>query len=725
MARLNLSQSGATTFTIHEDGLAKRPMSRSKPLKARKNGYLPSTNDNGTGINDLHENAAKKDRPQSHDMAEATGNTRDQGSLAAQLTSLSLRESAEDDGVDNENAGPASSGPRRKAKGRRPLGLTRTNPLLLPLSSSSAKKERYSLTNVENFNPKNEALEKEEDAFNRPSRSYKRSLQKTTKLPDKIDQMGREDATQSKTSDEEVDESEEEFDSLDDFIVSDDDISYRDSEDEIEEDENEVILKPKTPRRLFRGRPPPSARRDAGTSSTNTIESQKSSTVNKLPTQQLDDEGISSFSFSLKPTLICQDKQNTPVKKTLSTNMDDGDVSGKYPRKNSSVPASKTRSGQADSVTPPTSPSKPRLRSPAKAKNRIPASPHRPSLETFWDQGVINEWNDSYSPRKTPARRGLAKFGIYSDEEDDAPNRDSPTASPTKSRMGSTSKSSPTNQSLASSKRELLAKKKEFNEKKASIAESFFRDLDELVTGGEIQRLAASTGGVRIIWSKTLNTTAGRANWKREASKSMARKLPSPQLFDSLACNDGGLPSSPSSSATPTPTPESQVAKGSASKIRHHASIELAEKVIDSEDRLLSTLAHEYCHLANYMISNVRDNPHGASFKTWAEKCRAALRSHPVYGSQNIEISIKHSFQINYKYLWCCKDCGCEYGRHSKSIDPTKCRCGRCKGILVQVRPKPRKQKGAVKNKKDSESEGRGNMIDLTEALETVTLEKE
>ena len=34
--------------------------------------------------------------------------------------------------------------------------------------------------------------------------------------------------------------------------------------------------------------------------------------------------------------------------------------------------------------------------------------------------------------------------------------------------------------------------------------------------------------------------------------------------------------------------------------------------------------------------------------------------------------------------------CGAEYGRHSKSIDTEKQRCGRCKGRLVQVRPKPR-----------------------------------
>lgn len=36
-------------------------------------------------------------------------------------------------------------------------------------------------------------------------------------------------------------------------------------------------------------------------------------------------------------------------------------------------------------------------------------------------------------------------------------------------------------------------------------------------------------------------------------------------------------------------------------KEEHHAFIELAEKVIESEDRLLNTLAHKFCHLANFM----------------------------------------------------------------------------------------------------------------------------
>ena len=36
-----------------------------------------------------------------------------------------------------------------------------------------------------------------------------------------------------------------------------------------------------------------------------------------------------------------------------------------------------------------------------------------------------------------------------------------------------------------------------------------------------------------------------------------------------------------------------------------------------SQERLLNVVAHEYCHLANFMISGIKDNPHGKEFKAW------------------------------------------------------------------------------------------------------------
>lgn len=170
------------------------------------------------------------------------------------------------------------------------------------------------------------------------------------------------------------------------------------------------------------------------------------------------------------------------------------------------------------------------------------------------------------------------------------------------------------------------------------------------MTNGQVQQLAKSTGGVRFIWSKTLNTTAGRANWKRETTK--------------------------------TRQPD-----GSVTVVhKHHASIELAEKVIDDEERLLNVIAHEFCHLCNFMISGIKDQPHGKQFKDWGRRCTDAFRH------RGVEVTTKHSYQIEYKYVWQCsnEECAARFQRHSKSIDPKRHKCGNCRSNLLQIKPVPR-----------------------------------
>ena len=345
-------------------------------------------------------------------------------------------------------------------------------------------------------------------------------------------------------------------------------------------------------------------------------------------------------------------------------------------------------------ATPPRSPSK--LKSPSKLlspskRQAVPRSPHRQSMDDFWDHNVINEWVDEFSPKKAPAtsprKGGLARFQIWSDsEEDDEDQEDStplptPFSSPKKSRGGSQSPvKSPEKEEkkrLLEEKRAALAKKKDFDSRKEQLAIDLLNELDVKIAGSQLAKLASSTGGVRIVWSKTLRSTAGRANWKRTVTKSSG-----------------------------SPVKGGDVA-GPGVKVQHFASIELAEKIIDCEDRLVNTVAHEFCHLTNFMISNVRDQPHGASFKQWAEKVTAHLRGSDVEIWRKVEVTTKHSYVINHKYLWVCvgreqtpamnflnindeDGCGAEYGRHSKSIDTEKHRCGKCKGKLVQVRPKPR-----------------------------------
>lgn len=182
--------------------------------------------------------------------------------------------------------------------------------------------------------------------------------------------------------------------------------------------------------------------------------------------------------------------------------------------------------------------------------------------------------------------------------------------------------------------------------------------------------------------------------------------------------------------------------------VQHFASIELAEKIIDRPERLVNTLAHEFCHLANFMISNIRDQPHGESFKGWGSRVTSWLRSssatkHHSYRGEwrSCEVTTKHSYVVETKYRWVCagrpadrqkqtltqkmlnievedeEGCGAEYGRHSRSIDVEKQRCGRCKGFLLQVRPalraqaSPRKspaKRGGLRTIREDTSSGSG-----------------
>ncbi|KAI5361367.1 putative sprT-like, zinc ribbon domain-containing protein [Septoria linicola] len=289
--------------------------------------------------------------------------------------------------------------------------------------------------------------------------------------------------------------------------------------------------------------------------------------------------------------------------------------------------------------TPPLPPASPtKLKSPSKRLPRIPTPPGRPSLDEFWTAGAVNDWNDQYSPQK-PLRSPRKLF-------EPAPNLfdDTPIASPAK--LQSPSKRS---------KVEVQARK-DWDLRKVTIAENFLHELDQTITQGKIAELAAATGGVQLVWSKTLNSTAGRANWRRETTKSHSRSDPSNII----------------------------------TVHKHFASIELAEKVLtyseDCETKLLNVLAHEFCHLTNFMISGVKDQPHGASFKAWGRQCSEAFRD------RHIEVTTKHSYEIEYKYIWRCADeeCGMEFKRHSKSIDPKRHRCGQCKANLTQIKPVPR-----------------------------------
>ncbi|KFY05569.1 hypothetical protein V492_08440, partial [Pseudogymnoascus sp. VKM F-4246] len=401
------------------------------------------------------------------------------------------------------------------------------------------------------------------------------------------------------TPEEEYSLVEDEEDEMSDFIVSDDS-----SVEEFEEEEDELspVPAPKSVRKLVRGRRPDT-------------EVPKPSQAVHLDWSDDDTKEESVVPRPAARRLFSREKDQST----------DGSFEEECPILTYDPPTSKASRKPAKRnsfTTPPPSPKK-TLVSPKKRPG-IPTATHSPSTDDFWKADVVNDWNDEFSPQKPLRSLNLEDLTTVSPQKAARPKKD----------------------------KALAERKKRFNENKHAIAISFLRELDEEITDGKVSALAAGTGGVTINWSKKLNTTAGRANWKREAIRS--RPL--------------------DTTAAPTTT------------YRHHASIELAEKVIDDEDRLLNVVAHEFCHLANFMVSGVTNNPHGKEFKAWASKCSAR------FGARGIEVTTKHSYEIAFKYVWQCSEVGCrlEFKRHSKSIDPKRHSCGLCKGKLVQTKPVPR-----------------------------------
>ena len=122
--------------------------------------------------------------------------------------------------------------------------------------------------------------------------------------------------------------------------------------------------------------------------------------------------------------------------------------------------------------------------------------------------------------------------------------------------------------------------------------------------------------------------------------------------------------------------------KGKLGKDKAHsrvATIELATKVIDDEERLRSTLLHEMCHAAQWLVDGTHKPPHGAIFKKWASVAMRKIR--------DVEVTTTHDYQITYKYAWACtaSNCNVVIKRHSRSVDPTKHCCGQCQGKLMEI----------------------------------------
>jgi predicted SprT family Zn-dependent metalloprotease len=190
--------------------------------------------------------------------------------------------------------------------------------------------------------------------------------------------------------------------------------------------------------------------------------------------------------------------------------------------------------------------------------------------------------------------------------------------------------------------------------------------LDQYLRGVFRSLQSSTHDSLTVEWSNTLRTTAGLTRLKQVLSSSTSTGSSGPDICQPIA-------SSTASTGTGSAPPRTMV---------RMAVIQLSTKVLDDQQRLQSTLLHELCHAAAWIVDGYQSPPHGAGFQKWAQRAmRAALPGVPV--------TTTHSYEISYKYAWACTSATCSVvvGRQSRSIDIKRQVCGRCKSRLQPVDP--------------------------------------
>ena len=167
---------------------------------------------------------------------------------------------------------------------------------------------------------------------------------------------------------------------------------------------------------------------------------------------------------------------------------------------------------------------------------------------------------------------------------------------------------------------------KKFNSNRATLADSLYYLYNETVFSSQLPK------DLKLIWNKNLTKTAGYCVYKFDKSHET---------------------------------------------IQRNIAINLSTKIITDEERLKSTLIHEMCHAATWIINGVKEG-HGSIWKGWAYKASQVYPDYPP-------ITRCHSFSIETKFKYKCISCYYTIGRHSKSIDTaTKC-CPLCRSKIELV----------------------------------------
>jgi predicted SprT family Zn-dependent metalloprotease len=149
------------------------------------------------------------------------------------------------------------------------------------------------------------------------------------------------------------------------------------------------------------------------------------------------------------------------------------------------------------------------------------------------------------------------------------------------------------------------------------------------------------------------------------------------------------------------------------------ASIELSAKLIDDEHRLRSTLMHELCHAAAFLVDGVTKPPHGSCFKKWAKVAMTLI--------PEITVSTTHSYVTNsHKFAWACtnSDCRIIIKRYSNSVNVDRHVCGRCKSKLIEIEVNS-KDPSVIVPKKKREASGFSLYVQQNSSLVRARLEAE
>ena len=184
--------------------------------------------------------------------------------------------------------------------------------------------------------------------------------------------------------------------------------------------------------------------------------------------------------------------------------------------------------------------------------------------------------------------------------------------------------------------------------------------------------LPLSPAAVRRSWfvrapSLSLSSGAHPRRWQKERAPLLFAELNSAVFDDELPAD---LPLHWSPRLRRTAGRCHFVTVGSARRAR----IELSTRVLDSPTRLQSTLAHEMCHAAQWLLDGVCKPPHGPAFQKWARQVEERV--------PGLNVTTRHSYSVFYRHRYSCVDCAATYGRHSHSLDVSKRICGHCGGSL-------------------------------------------